>query len=168
MSVGGRVVVRSILLNQAKLGPSSSLAAGISPAAGIVNLTPYMDFSWADSLTYIVTVTAVTGSPAGGTLAAKFQLGNPHLGDAANNTLNYPWSDPAYADLDTTQKTSLIADGEDWPSPVASWNSAVPVTVQRTIRNFGAMVNLQLDASTLAGGTTPKFTVSAVLIQKGT
>lgn len=168
MTAGGRTVLRSILLNQAKLGPSSTLAAGISPGAGIVNLTPYMDFSWADSLTFILSVTAVTGAPTGGTLTAAFQLGNPHIGDGQNQTQNYPFSDPNYVALDTGQKTTLIADGEDWPSPVASYNSAVPVTVQRTIRNFGAMVNLQLNASSLTGGTNPKFVISAVLIQKGT
>jgi len=166
--VSGRIVLRSILLNQATLGPSSTLATGISPGAGIVNLTPYMDFSWADNLTFILTVTAATGAPTGGTLTAAFQLGNPHLGDAANQTQNFPFSDPNYVLLDTTQKTTLIADGEDWPNPIASYNSTFPVTVQRTIKNFGAMVNLQLNASTLTGGASPLFTISAVLIQKGT
>jgi hypothetical protein len=163
-----RVVLRSILLSQASLGPSSSLAAGISPGSGIVNLTPYMDFSWADRITFILTVTAVSGSPSAGTLTAAFQLGNPHTGDAGNGTNPlYQFSDPTYATLDTAQKATLIAEGEDWPSPVCSYNSSFPVTVQRTIQNFGAMVNLQLNASTLSGGTNPAFTVSGTLIQKG-
>lgn len=163
----GRVIVESILLNQATLGPSSTLASGISPGTGIVNLTPYIDFSWADSLTYILTVTAVAGSPTGGTLTAAFQLGNPHIGDFGNSTNNFPFSDPSYYVLDSAQKTTLIADGEDWPNPVASYNSSFPVSAQRTVRNFGAMCNLQLNASSLTGGSSPLFTISAVLIQKG-
>lgn len=163
-----RVVFRSILLSGITLGPSSSLAAGISPGSGIVNLTPYMDFSWADELTFILTVTGVSGSPSGGSLTAAFQLGNPHTGDGLNGTNGaYQYSDPAYTLLDTAQKATLIAEQEDWPNPVCTYASSFPVTVQRTIKDFGAMVNLQLNASTLTGGTNPVFTISGVLIQKG-
>lgn len=165
---GNGISKRSILLNKVTLGPSSTLAAGISPGAGVVNLLPYMDFSWASGLAFILTVNGVNGSPTGGTLKAAFQLGNPHTGAGSNGTNGvYQYSDPAYVALDAQQKYALIAEGEDWPSPVASYNSTFPVTVQRTIKDFGAMVNLQLDASTLTGGTNPTFTISASLIQKG-
>lgn len=159
-----RIVLRSILLNQATIGPTSTLAAGISPSSGIVDLLPYVDFSWADELTFILTVTAVTGAPIAGTLTPSFMLGNPHVGDGANQTTNYQFSDPNYVALDTAQKSALIAEGEDWTG--IAFNAAFPVTQQRTIRSFGAMVNLRLDASTLTSGA--KFTVSGTLIQKGT
>lgn len=162
------ITIRSILLASIPLGPSSTLATGISPSTGIVNLTPYMDFSWAKELTFILTVTAANGSPTGGSLTASFQLGNPHTGDGSNGTrTGYQYSDPAYVVLDSSQITNLIAESEDWPNPICNYDSSFPITIQRTLKNFGAMVNLQLDTSTLTGGTNPTFTISGVLIQKG-
>jgi hypothetical protein len=156
--------IESIVLNQATLGPSSPTPV----SSGVIDLLPYHDFAWADSLTFILTVGGVSGSPTAGTLSVKFQLGNPHRGDGGGGTGNWPYSHPHLMDLETAQKTSLILDGADWPSPFASFNLAAPVTVKRTIAGFGAMCNLQLDASTLTGGTTPKFTgISLTLIQKG-
>jgi hypothetical protein len=127
-----------------------------------------MDFSWADELTIILSILGTTGAPTGGTLTGAFLLGNPNTMDGGNGTNStYQYSDPAYATLDSQQKWALIAEGEDWPNPICSYNSTFPVTVQRTIKDFGAMVDLVLSASTLTGGTTPTFTISGVLIQKG-
>lgn len=163
-----RITIKSIVLGSIAFGPSTSLPAGISPSTGIVNLLPYMDFSWAEEIVAIITVTAVNGSPTGGALRASFQLGQPHSGDGLNGTNpGFQYSDPTYVSLDTAQTTNLIAEGEDWPNPICSYNSSFPVTVQRTIRNFGSMVNLQLDTSSLSGGTNPTFTMSVTLIQKG-
>jgi hypothetical protein len=158
------ISIESIVLNQSTLGPSSP-----SPVtSGVINLLPYHDFSWANSLTFILTVGGVSGSPTAGTLAVKFQLGNPHRGDGSGGTATYPYSHPHLMDLETAQKTTLIIDGADWPSPVASFSLAAPVTFKRTITNFGAMCNLQLDVSSLTGGTNPMFTgISLMLIQKG-
>ena len=162
-----RITIKSIVLGSIAFGPSTSLPAGISPSPGVVNLLPYMDFSWAEELVAIITVTAVNGSPTSGALKASFQLGQPHSGDGLNGTNpGFQYSDPIYVPLDASQITNLIAEGEDWPNPICSYNSS-SATVQRTIRNFGSMVNLQLDASSLSGGTNPTFTISVTLIQKG-
>lgn len=148
--------------------PTGTVATGGAVSLqGVVRVLPYMDFSWADELTFILTVLGTTGSPSGGTLTAGFLLGNPNTQDGLNGTGAYQYSDPAYSAMDAQQKWALIAEGEDWPNPVAAYNSAFPVTVQRTVKNFGAMVDLVLSASTLAGGSSPAFTISGVLIQKG-
>jgi hypothetical protein len=168
--MSGRITIKSIPLGTIDLGPSTTLDAGISPGGGIVNVTPYLDFSWAEELTFIVTVIGVKGTPTGGTLTAKFQLGTPHSGAATNGTnAGFQYSAPVYVDLDSTQKTNLIADGEDWPATIASYNTTftTPVVVQRTIKHFGSMVNLQIDTSGLTGGTNPTFTISVVVVQKG-
>lgn len=145
----------SILLNQVNFGPSSTGAFN----GGTVDLMPKADYSWADELTYYVQVTAVNGSPTSGTLTGKFQFGIP----ASANGQQF--SSVTLFDLDTNQKASLITEGEDWGT-IASFGSSTPITVKRTIRGFGSICNLHLDASTLAGGTTPTFTVNVTLVAK--
>ena len=148
---------------------SGTLATGaVIVLQGVIRTLPYMDFSWADEITVILTVNAVNGSPTGGSLTGQFLLGNPSTGDGLNSTPStIQYADPAYTALDTQQLWTLIAEGEDWPNPIASYNMAAPVTVQRTIKDFGSMVDFVLSASTLTGGSSPTFTVSGVLIQRG-
>jgi hypothetical protein len=165
-----------IVVNRAYIGPNAIPV--ISPAppshstltstAGRVNLTPNVDFSWADELIWYITVDSIVGTPSAGTLIAKFQLGTPHTGNAFS-TSTFPLSGSMLMDLESSQVTSLIVDGADWPSPIAAYNTSIstPITYKRSIKNFGAFCNLQLDASTLSGGTNPAFRVSVVLVQKG-
>jgi len=150
------ITKRSIILNAATLGPSSTGAAN----GGIIDLTPWTDYSWAKEITFYITVSGINGSPTGGTLTAKFQLGNP-------NVSGNQFSTTSLFDLDTAQKATLIVEGEDWSSPVASYNSSFPVTTKRTLQNFGSIANLHLDASGLTGGTNPTFTISVTLVAVG-
>lgn len=154
-----KIIIESILLNQATLGASSP-----SPvSSGVIDLLPGHDFSAMDKLTFIITILNVTGSPTSGQLTAKFQLGNPHTGASSTS---YPWTAPTLSDLSNAQKSALLTEGEDWPQPLALFSLGSSVTFKRTIKDFGSICNLHLDASTLAGGTNPKFTISAVLIQE--
>lgn len=165
-----------IVVNRAYVGPNAipvitptpSLYTTLTPTAGRVNLTPNVDFSWADELIWYITVDSIVGTPTSGTLTAKFQLGTPHTGNT-QSTSTFPLSGSMLMDLEASQVTNLIVDGADWPNPVAAFNTDVdpPITYKRSIRNFGSICNLQLDASTLSGGTNPAFRVSVVLIQKG-
>lgn len=154
-----------IILNAVKLGPSSTLAAN----GGIIDLLPWHDFGVFDELTFYITVLAINGTPSGGSLKAKFQLGTPHV------TSQNQFSSISLADLETAQKGTLIVEG-DWPNPVCTYNQQVgasaisstnALTVKRTIKDFGTRCNLQLDASSLTGGTTPTFTISVVMEGKG-
>lgn len=155
------IMPKQIVLNALKLGPSSTNAAN----GGIIDLLPWTDFSAFKELTFYIVVSAINGVPTGGSLKAKFQLGSPHV------TSQNQFSSISLADLDTAQKGSLIVEG-DWPNPICTYNQTVggsaisatnALTVKRTIKDFGTICNLQLDASSLTGGTTPTFTVTVVM-----
>lgn len=146
----------TIILNQRNLGPSSTNAAN----GGIIDLLPWHKWDWADELTFYITVSAINGTPSGGQLTAKFQLGTPYV--SGNQ-----FSTKALFDLDAFQKGFMIAEGEDWSNPVAAYNASVPFTVSRTIRDFGSICNLRLDASSLTGGTNPTFTITVAMSAKG-
>jgi hypothetical protein len=141
-----------------QLGPSSTNAA----SGGIIDLTPRVSWAWADELTFYVTVIAANGSPTGGALVPKFQLGMPYSSLSVNSGNQFSaWN---LVDLDNIQKGYMIAEGEDWPS--IAYNVTKPYTVSRTIRNFGDICNLQLDTSSLSGGTSPTLTVSVTMTAK--
>lgn len=159
------VLPAAVVLNNIPLGPGSTGAA----AGGVVDLFPWTDFSWADELTMYIIVTSINGSPTAGGLTAKFQLGTPFVTGAVGQFVTQ-----ALFDMDSAQKATLIAEGEDWPNPIVSYNSTVntnpisatnPLVVKRTIRNFGALCSLHLDTSTLSSGAS--FNITVVLIQKG-
>lgn len=146
-----------IILNAVNLGPSISGAN--NPAnGGVIDLLPWHDWSWADELTFIVTVSAINGSPDGGNLVTRFQLGMPFV--SGNQ-----FSTNRLFDLDSDQVSKLIVEGTQWPN--IAYNASTPQTIQRTIRNFGPRCNLRLDASSLTNGTSPTFTISAVVVAKG-
>jgi hypothetical protein len=143
---------KSILLSSMHVGPSDA-------NGGIWNLTPWTDFTCADELTFVIDVQQIFGSPTAGSLFAKFQLGISHK-------TGVQWGSNRLFDLEPAQKTTLITEG-DWPSPLATYTMPSPTSRKRTIRDFGSMCNLQLDASSLTGGSNPSFGVTVTLIQKG-
>lgn len=166
-----------VLVNDAYIGrnsititPTPFKDSTFSATPGVINLTPNTDFSWADELVWMIVVKAIVGSPTAGTLKAKFQTGALHYGNTLS-TSSFPLSGGPPMDLTAAQKQAMIIGGEDWPSPLCAWDTTVsaaaPLPFMRVIKHFGAICNLQLDASDLAGGTTPAFRVSVSLVQKG-
>lgn len=145
----------TILINAVNFGPSSTGAFN----GGVLDLTPWTDFSWADEITFTVHISAINGSPMSGSLTGKFQFAAPFTGGGQQ------FGSTRLFDLDTNQKASFIEEGEDWGT-IASFNTSTPVTVRRTIRGFGSRCNLHLDTSTLSGGTTPTFTVTVTMSAK--
>lgn len=142
-----------------QLGPSSTNAA----SGGIINLTPRISWAWAEELTFYITVIAINGSPTGGGIVPKFQLGTPYSSLSINSGNQFSaWN---LMDLDNIQQGYMIAEGENWPT--IPYTVSSPYTVSRTIRNFGDICNLQLDASSLTGGTTPTMTVCVTMTAKG-
>lgn len=130
------------------------------PVRGPINLTQWVDFSWAEELTFIIDVQTQVGTPTAGNLTATFQKRIP------NKVGFEQWSTQRLSDLTPEEAATWVTEG-NWPSPLAAYNFASPITIQRTIRNFGNGVNLKLDASDIAGTGSPAFQVSVVLIAKG-
>ncbi|MBC7594544.1 MAG: hypothetical protein H7288_11500 [Kineosporiaceae bacterium] len=139
----------SVLLN------SATIKAGDS-----WNLTEWISYAWADELTFVIDVQQTIGSPTSGLLLAKFQTRVPHKNGAIQ------FSTQRLVDLSPEDKAGMLVTG-DWPATLADYSLAAPATYQRTIRNFGSGVNLNLSTSGLAGGTTPGFQVTVDIIAKG-
>lgn len=139
----------SILLN------SATIKAGDS-----WNLTEWINYSWADELTFIIDVQQTIDNPTAGTLLAKFQNRVPHK----NGAIQY--STQRLVDLSPEDKAGMLVRG-DWPAVLADFSMATPTTYTRTIRNFGPGVNLNLTTAGLAGGTAPGFQTTVLIIAKG-
>lgn len=138
-----------ILLN------SATVKTGVS-----LNLTEWIDFSWAEELAFIIDVQQTIGNPTAGTLLAKFQNRVPHK----NGSIQY--STQRLVDLSPEDKAGMLVRG-DWPGVLADFSLAAPVTYTRIVRNFGPGVNLNLTTTGLAGGTTPGFQTTVLLVVKG-
>lgn len=119
-----------------------------------------LDFTWAKSLTFQIYVKQVNGAPTTATLTAKWQYLIPGTDTFAQFT------QPRWIDYETTQITALLADGSNFPNPLANEVTAFPVGFQRTIRDFGYAARVVLTPA-FTGGTSPSFSVSALLIAKG-
>lgn len=144
---------RSALWNGMIIGPNDA-------NAGVWDLTPWTDFSWCDEVTFTIAVLSTWGSPTSGSLIGTLQLGIPSY-----SGLQY--QSKRLANFDAAQKSTLIAEGEDFGT-IATFATASTVIAQRTVRNFGSMLNLHLDASSFAGGSNPEgVKVSFTLTQKG-
>lgn len=139
----------SVLLN------SASVKAGVS-----LNLTEWISYAWADELTFIIDVQQTTGSPTAGQLLAKFQTRVPHK----NGAIQY--STQRLVDLAPEDKAGMLVNG-DWPAVLADYAMGAPLTYQRTVRNFGPGLNLNLSTSALTGGTTPGFQTTVLVVAKG-
>jgi len=140
---------QSVLLNSASVKTAVSL-----------NLTEWVDFSWAEELVFIIDVQQILGAPTAGTLNAKFQLRLPHK----NGAIQY--ATQRLVDLTAGDRTAMLPAG-DWPAPLADYTLGAPATYFRSVKSFGAGVNLNLYTTGLAGGSNPGFQTTVVLNAKG-
>lgn len=127
------------------------------------------------ALTYVVTVTGVTGSPTSWSLDCKFQLRQPDAQDATND---YMFAAENWFDL-TPAQLDLIDEGVGWYGPdktpplggqagtiaddTDSPSVGSPIIVRRTIRPGGQLASL-LFTPTLSGGTAPGISIHVVAI----
>jgi len=118
-----------------------------------------LDWSWAKELTFQIYVSALTGAPAAAKLEVSWELLIP------NTTVYQQFASPVWVPAEAGQLVSLIADGSDFPSPLCTEVTSLPVVYQRTIKHFGYAARLKM-TPTFTGGTTPGWTVSANLIAK--
>lgn len=136
------------------------LLNGVNLHNGTLNLTEWIDYSWAQELAFIIDIQQTTGSPAAGTVTAKFQKRVPHKTGAIQ------FNNQRLVDLSAEEKVAWIVEG-DFPVTLADFSLASPVTYQRSVRNFGAGVNLALTVAGLSGGTSPGFQITAIVVAKG-
>lgn len=130
-----------------------------------------IDWGWADEVTFIVDVQSVQGVPTDWSLTGKFQFCMP-------DTTGAGYSAERWFDLQAEQVSKCIVEGVGWyggasAAPVgaavgtiAKLGDTLPLTVQRTIRNFGLRTRILL-VPTFTGGTTPTVTCSVMAVAKG-
>lgn len=112
-----------------------------------------MDFSWAETLTWVLGVEGVTGSPTEWSLGVRFQY-------CLDNMDGYQYTKSRWYDLADENIVSDIAEGVGWHGPgltapiVADETSQLPATVKRTVRNHPRRVRVVLDPQ-FVGGTDP-------------
>lgn len=119
-----------------------------------------LDFTWAKELTYQIYVKQLNGAPTAATLTAKWQIFIPATGTFAQYTAG------VWIDIEAAQLNKLLVEGADYPSPLATEATTFPIAFQRTITHFGYAARVVL-TPTFTGGTTPSFSISALLVAKG-
>lgn len=148
-----RTLKRSILLSNLDLPAASFIGSDNG-----FDLTPWQDFSWAESLTFAILVVSETGLTSG-SLAGKFQHGIIHAGGA------YQYATQVLSDFGAVHQASHILEGQDFGTMWAH-SQATNVTFERTVLHPGPRCNLRLWTPTpLAGGGTVRLCVT--LLQKG-
>lgn len=131
-----------------------------------------MDFgAYADELTWILGVDAVSGAPTAWSLGVKFQYCLPH-------TTSWQYENPRWFDLQAENVATNIVEGVGWYSgthtkpvdggfgTVADQTDTLPITVQRTVRAFGLRCRVVFDPQ-FTGGTNPGLKVNLVVVPKG-
>jgi hypothetical protein len=112
-----------------------------------------MDFGWAETLTWVLGVEGVTGSPSTWSLGVIFQY-------CLDNMDGHQYTKRRWYDLAEENIIADIAEGTGWHGPglsvptVANEVSILPVTVKRTIHNHPRRVRVLLDPQ-FTGGTNP-------------
>lgn len=123
-----------------------------------------MDFGWAETLTWVLGVESVTGSPSAWSLSVVFQYCLDNM-DGHQYTKNR-WYDVAEENI-----VADIAEGVGWHGPglavplVANDTSPLPVTVKRTVRNHPRRVRVLLDPQ-FTGGTNPGLYINLHVIPR--
>jgi hypothetical protein len=133
------------------------------------------DWSWADEITFVLSLVAINGAPTTWSVGAKLQFLQPH-------TYNFQFQRPVWFDVQPEQidncvvekcgfyagahtapldgSFGVIADNTD-----TAPSAAAPITVQRTVKNFGQSARVVLNP-THTGGTSPRFGLSVTAILK--
>lgn len=134
-----------------------------------------VDWSWADEIAFVISIGAISGSPTTWSVGAKLQFLQPH-------TVNFQFQQPRWFDLQPeniehciVEKCGFYAGAHDAPldgsfgiiadNTDTAPTAAVPITVQRTVKNFGQAARVVLNLAH-TGGTTPKASVSITAIPK--
>lgn len=138
----------SILLN------SANIQNGV-----VLNLTEWVDYSWADELTFIIDVQQTLNNPTAGTLLAKFQKRVPHK----NGAIQY--NNQRLVDLSPEEQAGMLPLG-GWPAKLADYTLATQLSYQRTATNFGPGLNLCIYTAGLVG-TGAGFQTTALVVAKG-
>ena len=125
-----------------------------------------------DELLFEITVLAVNGSPSAWSLGVKFQRWVP-------TTKGMQYQYDSWVDLDAVALATDVKEGVGWYSgshadggtgygTIADNNDTLPITVKRTIGNFGLCARVVLLPS-FTGGTSPSLSLSvnATEIVKG-
>jgi len=128
--------------------------------------------AYASRVTFIVSVVAVNGAPTTWSLGLKFQYGMPSSAD-------FIYSSPRWFDLQSANVAANIVEGVGWgygshaPPADGSYgiiadqtdapSTAAPITVQRTVRDFGQRVRLALQPK-FTGGTNPSINATILAI----
>jgi hypothetical protein len=128
-----------------------------------------------DEITFVISVGVITGSPSAWSVGAKLQFLQPH-------TTNFQFQQPRWFDLQPEHINTCVVEkcgfyGGTHAAPLdggfgviadntdTAPSAASPITVQRTVRNFGACARVVLNMSH-TGGSTPRAGVSVSAILK--
>ncbi len=114
----------------------------------------FVDFSEHSprGLTWTVDIQSVSGTVTTWTLNTKFQVAAMDV--AGNGFSAFRW-----IDLQTEQVTKKISEGVAWygganAAPIVAIHSnTLPVTVQRTIRDFGTLCRLSFNFTNVTGAS---------------
>lgn len=129
--------------------------------------------SWSSNVLFVVQIAAVGGGPTSWSLGVKFQVQLPHTDEEQ-------YKIPTWVDLDSVAITSDVFEGQPWgttkrsgdagalPSAggfgvVATEATALPLTVKRTLTNFGRGCRIKLDPWA-ADGTSPYLNATVLAI----
>ena len=155
----------------------SSLALKFDDGGGYGLNFPTNKPAWAvfDEITFVISVGTIFGAPTAWSVGAKLQFLQPH-------TYNYQFQQPRWFDLQPEQVENCIVEkcgfyGGAHTAPLdgsfgviadntdTAPSAASPITVQRTVKNFGHSARVVLNLSH-TGGSTPRAGISITAIPK--
>jgi hypothetical protein len=123
-----------------------------------------MDFGWAETLTWVLGVEAVTGSPSAWSLGVAFQY-------CLDNMDGNQYTKARWYDLAEENIAADVAEGVGWHGPalpppmVANETSILPVTVKRTLHNHPRRVRVLLDPQ-FTGGNDPGLYINLHVVPR--
>jgi hypothetical protein len=131
-------------------------------AAGTYNVPNYpLCMEVFNEVTFYIQVESVSGAPATWSLTATSQFLIPHTtGDQFALSLG---TNPLYLPIDSTQKTALTFEGEDWT--VLTNAGGTPQRQKRTYKGFGWGMGLSIVIA-MTGGTSPTVNTTVTFVGK--
>lgn len=133
------------------------------------------DWSWADEITFVISIGAIYGAPSAWSVGAKIQFLQPH-------TVNYQFQQARWFDLQPENIENCVVEkcgfyGGAHTAPLdgsfgvigdqsdTAPTAAAPIAVQRTVKNFGQSARIVLNMSH-TGGSSPRAGISITAIPK--